>query len=114
MEHPGSSLLDALSENTRGIIMNKRTEQEITEMANSATAGWCCTNSQRMAAAIRGYKLGYKQAEQDLALTIEDIELLHTFLYAVKNNKQGAFTFTRLSDEQYEEVLRRFREIKDK
>lgn len=53
-------------------------------------------------------------ARADLALTIEDIELLHTFLYAVKNNKQGAFTFTRLSDEQYEEVLRRFRETKNK
>lgn len=45
-------------------------------------------------------------------LTVEDLELLHTFLYAVKNNKQGVFTFTRLSDEQYEEVLRRFREAK--
>ena len=41
-------------------------------------------------------------------LTKKDIELIHTFLYAVKHNKQGAFTFTRLSDEQYEEVLRRF------
>ena len=43
-------------------------------------------------------------------LTIADLELLHTFLYAVKNNKQGCFTFTRLSDEQYQEVLRRFNE----
>lgn len=48
----------------------------------------------------------------DTHLTIKDIELLHTFLYAVKNNKQGIFTFTRLSDEQYEEVLRRFKEAK--
>ena len=54
----------------------------------------------------------YQQAKKDLALTIEDLELLHTFLYAVKNNKQGAFTFTRLSDEQYQEVLRRFNERK--
>jgi hypothetical protein len=75
------------------------------------------------------YISGYHQAEKDLAdafqaeyakelaradfaLTIEDIELLHTFLYAIKNNKHGCFTFTRLSDEQYEEVLRRFREMK--
>ena len=57
---------------------------------------------------------GYRKAEKDLALTIEDIELLHTFLYAIKNNKHGCFTFTRLSDEQYEEVLRRFREMKNK
>ena len=57
------------------------------------------------------FKNGYEQAEEDLALTIEDIELLHTFLYAIKNNKHGCFTFTRLSDEQYEEVLHRFREM---
>ena len=60
------------------------------------------------------YQEGYEQAEKDLALTIEDIELLHTFLYAIKNNKHGCFTFTRLSNEQYEEVLRRFREMKNK
>ena len=57
---------------------------------------------------------GYEQAEKDFALTINDLELLHTFLYAIKNNKQGCFTFTRLSDEQYEEVLRRFNEAKKK
>lgn len=45
-------------------------------------------------------------------LTIKDLELLHVFLYAVKNNKQGVFTFTRLSDEQYEEVLKRFQEAR--
>ena len=48
------------------------------------------------------------QAEKDLGLTIEDIEKIHTFLYAVKNSKQGVFTFTRLSDEKYQEVLKRF------
>lgn len=57
-------------------------------------------------------KRGYEQAEKDLALTIQDLELLHTFLYAVKNNKHGTFTFTRLSDEQYQEVLKRFKEAK--
>ena len=60
-----------------------------------------------------GFYDGYRKAEKDLSLTIEDIELLHTFLYAVKNNKQGMFTFTRLSDEQYKEVLRRFKAIKE-
>lgn len=49
-----------------------------------------------------------RRLEREDALTIADIEKLHTFLYAVKNNKHGAFTFTRLSDEQYEEALRRF------
>lgn len=62
----------------------------------------------RNASERKGFQEGYEQAEKDLALTINDLELLHTFLYAVKNNKQGCFTFTRLSDEQYEEVLRRF------
>jgi hypothetical protein len=59
------------------------------------------------------YISGYEQAEEDLALTIDDLERLHTFLYAVKNNKQGCFTFTRLSNEQYKEVLRRFNEYKE-
>lgn len=59
------------------------------------------------------YEEGYEQALKDLALTIDDIEKLHTFLYAVKNNKHGAFTFTRLSDEQYEEVLRRFNKTRE-
>lgn len=59
------------------------------------------------------YIKGYKQAEKDLSLTIEDIENIHTFLYAIKNNKHGAFTFTRLSDEQYKEILRSFKAIKE-
>ena len=63
---------------------------------------------------VNGFIFGYEQAEKDLALTINDLELLHTFLYAIKNNKQGCFTFTRLSNEQYEEVLRRFNEAKMK
>ena len=54
------------------------------------------------------YFEGYHQAEKDLGLTIDDIEKIHTFLYAVKNSKQGVFTFTRLSDEKYQEVLKRF------
>lgn len=58
------------------------------------------------------YLKGYEQAEKDLALTIQDLELLHTFLYAVKNNKHGCFTFTSLSDEQYAEVLKRFKEAR--
>ena len=60
------------------------------------------------------YAQGYRKSEKDLALTIKDLELLHTFLFAVKNNKQGCFTFTRLSDEQYQEVLRRFNEQRRK
>lgn len=55
-----------------------------------------------------------RRLEREDALTIADIEKLHTFLYAVKNNKQGAFTFTRLTDEQYEEVLRMFNNARKK
>ena len=60
------------------------------------------------------YQQGYEQAKRDLALTIDDMERIHTFLYAIKNNKHGCFTFTRLSDEQYEEAIRRFNEYKEK
>lgn len=58
-------------------------------------------------------RIGYMQAEKDLALTVADIERIHVFLYAVKNNKQGAFTFTRLKDEQYQEVLEKFNKTKE-
>ena len=54
------------------------------------------------------YEQAYTQAERDLALTWEDIERIHIFLYAIKNNKTGQFTFKRLPDEQYQEVLDRF------
>ena len=60
------------------------------------------------------YLKGRKDAEKDLALTWEDMERIHTFLYAIKNNKSGAFTFTRLSNEQYEETLKRFNEWREK
>lgn len=55
----------------------------------------------------------YEQAEKDLALTIADIYRIHVFLYAVKNNKQGAFTFQRLKDEQYQDVLEKFNKAKE-
>ena len=59
------------------------------------------------------YIMAYRHAEKDLALSIDDLEQLHALIYAVKNNKQGVFTFTKLTDEQYEEVLRRFNKIKE-
>ena len=55
---------------------------------------------------------GYEQAEKDLALTWEDIERIDIFLCGIRANKSGCFTFARLSDEQYQEVLRRFNEHK--
>lgn len=89
------------------------------ERASIAAYGWQSDKEGNMTLEMfpepfrRGFIKGYEQAEKDLALSIDDIEKIHTFLYAVKNNKQGAFTFTRLSDEQYKEVLRRFNAIKE-
>ena len=60
------------------------------------------------------YRQGYEEAEKDLELTIEDIERIHTFLYAIKHNKQGVFTFTRLSDEQYQKILKRYKDYKER
>lgn len=95
--------------------MSKRAE----ERASIATYGWQSDKEGNMTLEMfpepfrRGFVKGYEQAEKDLALTIEDLELIHTFLYAVKNNKHGAFTFTRLSNEQYQEVLNRFNKSKE-
>ena len=81
-------------------------------MHNDPECGYECRNLQRKCTNNDLIGRGYELAEKDLALTIQDLELLHTFLYAVKNNKHGCFTFTRLSDEQYIEVLKRFTEAK--
>ena len=42
-------------------------------------------------------------------LTIDDLERLDALLYAVRNNKTMAFTFQKMPDEKYEEVLKRFK-----
>lgn len=93
--------------------MSKRAE----EAANKDFEGRFDTDDQTviwfMDKMKHSYIRAYEHAEKDLSLTIDDIEKIHTFLYAVKNNKKGAFTFTRLSDEQYEEVLRRFQKAKE-
>ena len=92
--------------------MSKRAE----EAANKDFEGRFNTDDQTviwfMDKMKHSYIKGYEQAEKDLALTIDDIEKIHIFLYAVKNNKGEVFTFTRLSDEQYEEVLKRYKEGK--
>lgn len=88
--------------------MSKRAEERALEAYPHFTA----ENMDDVIKARKFFAKGYEQSEKDHELTIEDLELLHTFLYAVKNNKQGVFTFTRLSDEQYNEVLKRFKEVK--
>ena len=89
--------------------MSKRAEQKAIERYPITAE-----NGERAFLARSYFVKGYEQAEKDFALSIEDLELLHTFLCAVKNNKQGCFTFTRLSDEQYYEVIRRFLEQRKK
>lgn len=58
------------------------------------------------------FRIGYETAEKDLALTIEDIERIDIMLCGTRANKHGAFTFSKLSDEQYAEVLKRYLEAK--
>lgn len=57
---------------------------------------------------LEGYDEGIKYA----SLTWEDIERLDALIYAIKNNKTGAFTFSKMPDEKYKEVLKRFNEQK--
>lgn len=47
-------------------------------------------------------------------LTIADIQLLNTFIYAVKYNKTGNCTIQQLTKEQCEEVLNRFNAAKQR
>lgn len=108
MEHSRSQILDADAESTGGIVMSKFPNRIYLSIIPEQPG--CRENDiyeEWSLAPIEG-----AENQEYFALTWEDIELLHTFLYAVKNNKHGCFTFTRLSDEQYEEVLRRFRETK--
>ena len=89
---------------------DKRALEKYPKRKDGYTRNYACSDND----VRRLYAQGYRKAEKDLALTIDDIERLHTFLYAVKNNKSGCFTFTRLSDEKYQEVLRRFNEQRKK
>ena len=56
---------------------------------------------------------GYKQAEQDLALTWEDVQLLYIitgqYESEINKNLEG---FPSSSQEMFEEILRRFKEAK--
>ncbi len=56
------------------------------------------------------FKFGYEQAEKDLALTWEDIKMIHDIFIDLADDED----FAPLSNEFYEEVLRRFREMKNK
>lgn len=56
---------------------------------------------------------GYEQAEKDLALTIEDVALLHTVFSAIDACiSLGGLRVLPATEEYYEEVLKRFNERK--
>ena len=86
--------------------------QGLDEAAEKYSENILANNEDLQDAIEDAFKEGAEWMAKQGGLTISDIEKLHTFLYAVKNNKQGAFTFTRLSNEQYEEVLQRFNNAK--
>lgn len=59
------------------------------------------------------YRKGYEQAEKDLVLTWEDMAKIDAIILDVNN--EFAVDYSKEIDRQkfYEEVLKRFREIKD-
>lgn len=74
---------------------------------DSAEVSWCEDK-------IFEKDVKYIRSDLMLRLTVEDIERIHTLLDAVRLNKTGAFTFTRLKTEQYADVLKRFNNVKRK
>ena len=59
-----------------------------------------------------GFRLGYHQAEKDLELTWEDIMLIHKCIKDSMNKYLYAFQTMEGQQKVYEDVLRRFKEIK--
>ena len=74
----------------------------------------CCSSQENLRHTTARMVAEALWPKKDSELDIKDVQLLHTFIYAVKYNKQGAFTFSRLSNEQYEEVLHRFNQNRKK
>lgn len=69
-----------------------------------------------------GYLQGYKDAEQDLALTWEDMRTINDLFLKVDSENSAAWDYEVIEQDLpypygqkfYEEVLRRFRETKNK
>ena len=56
------------------------------------------------------YIRAYEQAEKDLALTVDDIELIDQIMLDLSNaHATGNFEFEQGSDEFYQETLKRFK-----
>lgn len=72
---------------------------------DGGTKGWICKSSRPI------FIQGYEQAEKDLALTWEDMVTINT----LGSEVIGEHLFDNWSERQiYEEVLLRFREMKNK
>lgn len=74
----------------------------------------CCSSQENLRHGTARMVAEALWPKKESVLTIEDLQVLHAFIYAIKNNKHGNFTFQRLSKEQYEEVLRRFNQNRKK
>ena len=62
-----------------------------------------------------GYNAGYKQAEQDLALTWEDVAILITiYEQGVDNGEYRRYNEAEWMKEYSQDILRRFNEIRKK
>ena len=61
------------------------------------------------------YIKAYRQAEEDLALTVDDIELIDQIMLDLSNAyATGNFDYELGSNEFYEETLKRYQEFKEK
>lgn len=61
----------------------------------------------------KSFFCGYEQAEKDLALTVDDIELIDQIMLDLSNAyATGNFDYELGSDEFYQETLKRFNEFK--
>lgn len=60
------------------------------------------------------YIKGYHQAEKDLELTWEDVKLLRLAFDATDSNIAHGLDLQPMTKEYYQEVLKRFKEMKEK
>ena len=101
-------LITDMEKEYTGEPMDKATRVAIEKYPHSKFEG-TLGDSLRAACAV-----GYMQAEKDSALTVHDIFIIHSQIYAVQNNKTGVFTMRKMPDEQYQEILDKFNEWRNK
>ena len=61
----------------------------------------------------KGFVKGYHQAEKDLELTWEDLALIRLAFDATESNiNHGSLNISKMTKEYYQEVLKRFKDLK--